>query len=335
QLFHNYDVSFHNELWSSAFSGNFATGLTWHWARVFWWPDALPTPPQDVNNQYQGAVSNASGATNHLKVNGLDIPVVNRTIYHNFKPLAGLLNDSDWQSYGLLNSDYSPRKVYDGTNEIECYYLMSEDQTAAIGWVHNLNAWVMNSYYLATGLLNQNFLGCTAPNTQSIALPGFLPDMDYHITWFPTRMNMSELPDDQVDDTGTGTVTLDMSSEPLGGVANNYLDTLHADYAFIIAPQPIQKMAEADGIGNPVGSDSAGSFGMYPNPAANTVTLLLPADGGAKDIALYDLAGKRVVFLAQVTDPLVQLPTGHLGRGIYCVRVFDGVMSKAKTLILR
>ncbi|WKZ64868.1 MAG: hypothetical protein QY325_08810 [Flavobacteriales bacterium] len=39
KILHNYDVSFHNELWSSAFSGKFAAGTTWHWERVFWWPD--------------------------------------------------------------------------------------------------------------------------------------------------------------------------------------------------------------------------------------------------------------------------------------------------------
>ena len=335
QLFHNYDVSFHNELWSSAFSGNFATGLTWHWERVFWWPDALPKPPADPDNQFQGVRTNLQGATNILDIGEVAIPVVNRTIHHHFKPLAELLANPDWGAYGLLNTDYSPHKVYDAAAGIECYYLLAEDQTAAIGWVHNLNAWVMNSYYLASGQDYQNFLGCTGPASQTVSLSGLQPGMDYHITWFPTRMNMSELPDDQLDPTGTGTVTLDMSSEPLGSIANSYLDTLHADYAFIITPQPIQKMAEAEGADDTGDSHPDGSFDMYPNPADNTVTLLFPADEGARDITLYDLTGKRVLSLTQVTDPLVQLPTGHLGRGVYCVRVFDGGTSRTKTLILR
>ena len=338
QLFHNYDVSFHNELWSSAFSGNFTTGLTWHWERVFWWPNALGWAPNDQGNPtpWSSAThqfSNALGDINILDIGGLPVPVINRTTYHHFKPLADLLANPNWQSDDFFNSAYTPHKYHDPVSGVECYYLMNADSTLAIGWVHNLNAWVMNSFYLASS--NQNFLGCTVPGAQTIALHGFQPGLDYHISWFPTRMNMSELPDDQLDPTGTGTVTLDMSSEPLGSIANSYLDTLHADYAFIITPQPIQKMAEAEGADDTGDSHPDGSFDMYPNPADNTVTLLFPADEGARDITLYDLTGKRVLSLTQVTDPLVQLPTGHLGRGVYCVRVFDGGTSRTKTLILR
>ena len=64
-------------------------------------------------------------------------------------------------------------------------------------------------------------------------------------------MNSTEFPADGEDDSGTmGTVTLDLSTMPLNGIASRYLDTLHSDYAFpqqqglrnhvmFIIPQPV------------------------------------------------------------------------------------------------
>lgn len=334
KLFHNYDVSFHNELWSSAFSGNFATGLTWHWERVFWWPDALPKPPFDMANLFQGVRSNVIGATNHLNVNGSNIPVVNRTTYHQFKPLADLLANPNWSSDDLFNSAYTPHKYHDPVSGVECYYLMNADSTLAVGWVHNLNAWVMNSFYLASSV--QNFLGCTAPGTQTIALPGFQPGLDYHISWFPTRMNDTILPAAALDTSGTGTVLLDLSSAPLGGVVNQYLDTLHADYAFIVAlqhvPKNMQVPAEEEGPDTPaVGLD----FRMFPNPAGNSVTLVFASGDKVLEVALYDLTGKCVLRRPWTSTSLMELPTGNLARGAYAVRVSDGMSTTMKTLIVR
>jgi hypothetical protein len=42
QYFNNYDISFHNEIWASAFMGNFTTGLSYEWTVIHWWPDANP-----------------------------------------------------------------------------------------------------------------------------------------------------------------------------------------------------------------------------------------------------------------------------------------------------
>jgi hypothetical protein len=87
----------------------------------------------------------------------------------------------------------------------------------------------MSNFYLTSS--DQNLLGCMAPISQSIELSGFQGGTDYYVTWFPTRMNSTVLPDGYVDDSGSGTVILDLSTAPLGGTINNYLDTLHADYA--------------------------------------------------------------------------------------------------------
>jgi hypothetical protein len=92
-IFHNYEVTFHNEIWAGAFSGKFATGLTWLWSRVFWWKNSwrLPTTTIDLNNDYQQfGFSNEIGDTNRLDI-GTEVLMINRRIHHHYKPLADLL----------------------------------------------------------------------------------------------------------------------------------------------------------------------------------------------------------------------------------------------------
>ena len=88
--------------------------------------------------------------------------------------------------------------------------------------------------------------------------------------WFTTRLNgtPTDIPTDHQDLDGDGSVTLDLSSRPLGGVLNFHLDTLHADYAFIISPEPLVKRRS----GNPTGTIATDipkmwDFTLYPNPA--------------------------------------------------------------------
>lgn len=339
EYFDNYDVSFHNEIWASTFFGNFAAASTWHKERVFWWSPKVP--PRDLphgifpGNQYQpfGLFSNVLGVTNllDLGVNGA-YPVVNKPIYHNFKPLADFLANPNLQAYDLFNGDFSPHKVYDGSTKIESYYLTNADSTFAIGWVHNLNASWEKHFYVQQAV--QNYLGCTPPAAQSVALPGFQPALDYHITWFSTRMNDTIHPVDAVDTSGTGTVVLDMSSALLGGTLDHYLDTLRLDYAFIIALQPVHRNMQVSSEVDPVPTESDWTFSMYPNPAGENVVLLLPPDGVMRNIAVYDLTGSRVVSRSNMTGALIDLPTGSLARGAYCVRVSDAMSSQTKTLIL-
>jgi hypothetical protein len=203
----------------------------------------------------------------------------------------------------------------------------------AIGWVHNLDAYWENHFYVTRAI--QDYLGCTAPNAQSIALTGLQPGVDYHITWFPTRMNDTIHPADAVDTTETGTVLLDMSTAPLGDTLDHYLDTLRLDYAFIVALQPVHRDMPVAGEVDSVAIVSDWIFNMFPNPAGNAVTLVLPPDGAMREVSIYDLTGKRVLSRTHVADPLLQIPTVGLGRGAYCVRVSEAMSSKMKTLILR
>jgi hypothetical protein len=336
-IFHNYDVSFHNELWASAFSGKFAAGTTWLWERVFWWPNAFPAPPNDLDNFFQQVgFSNILGEENSIDIGTALLPVEvvikNQRLHHHFKPLTGLLNHLSWTNLDFFNGDYSAHTFFDetNTNVIEAYYLKDASNTMAIGWVHNRNAWAMNNYYLRSDY--QNFLGCTAPEEQSIVLPGFEENTEYHITWFPTRMNSAEVPNDDVDDTGSGTVTLDLSSNPLGGTLNNYLDTLHADYAFIITPAPFVRGMQLT-TENEASPEVGWDYTMYPNPAREGFFFGF-SDEVPKDIVIGDLAGRQLLALRNINSKVQYIPLGQLAKGVYWVRVSDGVHMKAKKLII-
>ncbi|MBK6343489.1 MAG: T9SS type A sorting domain-containing protein [Flavobacteriales bacterium] len=350
-IFHNYDVSFHNELWSGAFSGRFGVGTTWHWHRVFWWPRSFDPPPSDFYNeifspngneaqQPYGPFSHALGDTVRLAVPGHPaVKWTNRRLHHHFQPLTDLLNHPNWLDYGFFNQLFTPHKVYDPSDQsaLECYYLKNEENNTAIGWVHNRNAWVMNSFYFKKVM--QNMLGCTAPDPEysSITLLGFDPALEYYVTWFPTRPNSTELPPDSEDpiadaDNDPSTITLNLTGE-FGSAIDNYLDTLRSDFAFIITPEPFVKS-----LRRPIEHEEAPmvdewDFSLFPNPTRSVLFLRLPA-GTTKEITLHDVAGKVVMRQTNVGSSFHQLAIGQLAMGAYWVRVNDGTNSKIKKLII-
>ncbi|MCB0774404.1 MAG: T9SS type A sorting domain-containing protein, partial [Flavobacteriales bacterium] len=218
---------------------------------------------------------------------------------------------------------------------LECYYLLNTDQTAAIGWVHNLNAYWENHYYVNNQ--HENYLGCASPGAQSIALDGLLPGTDYQVTWFPTRMNMTALPADHNDETQTGTVTLDLSSLPFNGIyswpANDNLDTLRSDYAFMIHALPELRMmpvAGSDSALAPLGWD----FSLFPNPTTGELNVLLP-EGSPVNLSIMDVAGREVFQTDGLSEGMHRLDLRDLVPGAYSVRATSGAASKTKLLIKR
>lgn len=342
RFFHNYEVSFHNEIWAGAFSGKLATGTTWHWARVFWWPNALGTevPGPDLDNFHQqGDFSNVLGATNVLNVGGIPIAVTNRRIHHHFRPLAELLAHPSWQVYDFFNDHFTAEQFFDndpsdGLNELEAFYLRNgqpeDPSTVAIGWVHNRNAWVMNNFYFRSN--QQNFLGCAAPITQILSLSGFEPATKFHVGWLSTRMNSTvHPPDTVVTSDANGMISLDLTGH-FGGFYDNYLDTLRSDYAFLIATSPIVKRRD-------VTPDSAHveapgwDFRLYPNPAREELFLRF-TDDTSKDITVFDVAGRLVASRMNITATTYHLSLGSLSQGIYWLRISDGVNLRTKKLII-
>ena len=341
KFFLNYDVSFHNELWAAAFSGKFAAGTTWHWERVFWWPNGLAVPPDDVNNDFQPEeFSNVLGQSNSLDIgtdaNPVEVVVTNRRLHHHFRPLADLLSLAADQPSQFFNYDYDSYKIFSSNNVVECYYL--SNGSMAIGWVHNRNAWTMNNFYIASGSANQNILGCYPPNLQpqTLSLTGLDAGQDYHINWFPTRLNATEWPADEEDQDGDGTVLLHIDNPPsaaLGGTSGNYLDTLHADYAFIITPYPLVKSLSLPAVEPAQVVEGEWSFELFPNPAHGDLFVRLPNDA-PYGVFLHDPSGRIIQAWSAITGPLQHLAIAHLAQGAYWVSVTDGVVSKTKKLII-
>jgi len=200
--------------------------------------------------------------------------------------------------------------------------------------VHNLNAYWQKHYYVKNDPEMQNFFGCTEPGMQLVSLGGLQPGVDYHITWFPTRMNDTIHPADAVDTTRSGSVLLNFSPAQMGDTAQLYLDTLHLDYAFIIALQPVHRnMQVAVGDGDPEGKSSDWNFSLHPNPARNEVNVVLPNDEPV-DVALYDLLGRRVRGWKQMKGSQILLRLDRLSQGAYYVRVTANGHEQTKHLII-
>ena len=147
-------------------------------------------------------------------------------------------------------------------------------------------------------------------------------------------MNDTIHPADVVDTTRSGSVLLDFSPAQMGDTAQLYLDTLHLDYAFIIALQPVHRnMQVSVGDGGPDGKSSDWNFSLYPNPARNEVTVGLPHDEPV-DVALYDLLGRRVRGWKQMKGPQILLRLDRLSQGAYYLRVSAGEHSQVKPIII-
>jgi hypothetical protein len=97
-----------------------------------------------------------------------------------------MLEEPTWQQYDFLNGDHTAHFAYDDQGDLECYYLLNGDSTAAMGWVHNLNAFWNNHFYVKSPDSLQNYLGCTAPNSQVLWLDGFQLGATQNVTYYPT-----------------------------------------------------------------------------------------------------------------------------------------------------
>ncbi|MBK8499520.1 MAG: T9SS type A sorting domain-containing protein [Flavobacteriales bacterium] len=338
-FFHNYEIAFHNELWSSAFSGKFAAGMSWEGPRVFWWEGSQLPPPDDLNNSFVSShpvyqFDNRPGERNDIRVNNQPFSVQNRSVFHNFKPLTDLLNHPSWLAYDFFNGEYT---VGQWPGNLEAYYLQNGEPgeaTVAIGWVRKRNSSILNTSYLASTA--QQFFNCEPPdpvNGQGIYLlfePG-----TYHVSWFPTRMNSTVHPPDAEVSTLFGTTLLYIDLEgQFGGIDNDYLDTLRGDYAFIITPEPFVKSLPFQAVADDVVAEGSWDFGIYPNPARNGFTLRFQ-DETPKEVMILDLSGRIITRKAGVTTANLQFPELRLAQGAYWVRVADGLHQRTKKLIMQ
>jgi|JI8StandDraft_1071087.scaffolds.fasta_scaffold171736_2 hypothetical protein len=155
--------------------------------------------------------------------------------------------------------------------------------------------------------------------------------------WFPTRLNgtPTDIPTDHQDLDGDGSVALDLSSRPLGGVLNNHIDTLHADFAFIISPEPFVKrrgVAGADVI--TIKAPKTWDFALYPNPAREEAWLRFESDT-PKDIQVLDAMGRLLCSFNSVTATDLQIDLCHVASGLVSIRVSEGEHVGYKKLLIQ
>lgn len=111
------------------------------------------------------------------------------------------------------------------------------------------------------------------------------------------------------------------------------LDTLRADYAFIITPEPFVKSLQHVEEPDDVHDKMAWDFAVYPNPAHDDFVLQFPNDT-AKNISILDVSGRLVAQYTKVTGTLVSFPEIRLSQGAYWICATLGSHRKAKKLII-
>jgi hypothetical protein len=139
-------------------------------------------------------------------------------------------------------------------------------------------------------------------------------------------------PDGPVSTSTSGMIALDLRDQ-FGGIANDFLDTLRSDYAFIITPQPFVKSLQHsvepdDGI-----DLAAWDFAVFPNPSLGEFVLQFP-DDSVRNISILDVSGRLVAKYLNVTGMIVSFPETRLSQGAYWICVTQGDRRKARKFII-
>jgi hypothetical protein len=79
---------------------------------------------------------------------------------------------------------------------------------------------------------------------------------------------------------------------------------------------------------------SASTFVMYPNPAADSVTLRLGESSGKAKVEVADVLGK-VVLSTETTRKMTTINTSFLSAGMYFVTVTSGEATSNQKLVIR
>lgn len=165
--------------------------------------------------------------------------------------------------------------------------------------------------------------------------------MDYFINWFPTRPNTNSVPPEDVNYSQSGTVALNLAVPTdnyfsFGGVLNNFTDTLHADYAFVISPQPIVKnlMIDTNENQESLSIRSTWDFGLFPNPVTKDLFLTFE-DDSSKDIVINDMSGRKVKSWSGVSSLKWQGTVEGLAAGTYWISVRSSENNRTKKFIVQ
>ena len=315
--YNNYDISFHNELWATAFMGTIGSINTWIGEVVHRWPYATH-PDHEEGDDFN--ISPLLGTQNP------PVTIVCESFYHNFKPLSAFLYLIDF------SQNYSAEKYYNTTTLIESYYLKSADLNNAWGWVHNINKYWANNYYFEDDQQVQydHFYGCEnlqqSPAT-SFTITGFNPNQTYYIYFFPTRMNGQTLPSSTtLSSNSSGELTINLSSSPLG------CDSINADYAYFISDVEHTWNNTRMAYSKPAVIEAA-DIKIIPNPSAGifTVSLSGPFSGNCQ-VEVYNYTGNLVLRDRVLNESMFSLNLSSKSKGIYYLKIITDKSTCIKQL---
>jgi Secretion system C-terminal sorting domain len=317
KYYNNYDISFHNEVWSTAMMGCYATSHTWNWPIVHRWPMTNPEPffggDNEVGDVFQFTPAGGGQVTDEIK-----------TSFHNYTPLADFFNNNV-----NLESELTPRIFYSDSLGVEIYYMVNQAGTAAYGWIHNLNAYWANKYYYSD--LFENYYGCTNPLSPPYTLTGFNANDSLGVYFYPTRMGSQTLPTNYTAHIGNdGSFDFDLPDVPLG------CDSVNADFAFVVLPFGHNRMS---GHRDEVKKQETKSidFSIHPNPTDGKFTLVFQnANPDVKaEIAVLDVIGRIVLFKEVTKDGLYSLDLSWAAKGIYFIRLVSSETGSFKKIIIQ
>jgi hypothetical protein len=326
--YNNYELSFHNEIWSTAMMGHFTTGLSFIWENIHRWPGSEMFP--DFSDfQLTGTYftffdeNNQPFFTDQIK-----------TFYHHYKRLSEFTSNID---FGI---EWIPGKYYDNSNKIESYYLIDPNGTYAYGWIRNLNHIWFNEYYYDNN--NFEYQGCENGVDPSTAfdVEGLTPSASYEVSFYRTVMGNQPLPNDySTSADNAGKVQIDLSTLPLG------CDSNRADYAFrIYAPPQLR-------VTNPNSShiaeqkilahhkpkvQSSLQFNILPNPSSGIFKVTIPLNDEDKAVIIItDVTGRETLKYENINTSIIYLRMDNFSKGIYFMQVKINDQQKIKKIILQ
>jgi hypothetical protein len=111
-----------------------------------------------------------------------------------------------------------------------------------------------------------------------------------------------------------------------------HLDTLQADYVFIIAPSLVKSLPTLDAQDASI-LEEGGRFKIFPNPTAAECSIIF-SSAGQYTISILDAIGRKVEEIIVNNEDRHLFETNHLGKGLYHVQVWSETFIGSEKLIL-
>ncbi len=71
--------------------------------------------------------------------------------------------------------------------------------------------------------------------------------------------------------------------------------------------------------------DVSNEIVIYPNPTSDVIQVEMPVDRSIREVSLFDLMGRRIIFIPNLNHNQISIPLGHVPNGLYFMELNDGV----------